>query len=421
MWTGRWPSLNVAAPFVAEKTGSATQPGPPPVRGTWATWRRRSSSIPLSTPLWRSLFFWSCSHTIQVNLGSSWSARSPCRRRLTTVNNWRPSTTDDTFNAEPALTSAPAPTSAADDSSCAMMGGMVTASMEATGRKDVKRTSEMQSDLAGLFLSGMVSLFDLWRDKAGDLKKCCRYKPKGDKDGWCTDINQQNDWLLSSHVDFWRYPSRKLTRIRILKHTHRPARTHTQRRVRARARTHTHTHTHIHTRRHAYTQGALRCDEPCNRRRGQHQAWDQVDSCSRGKSGCLTRQVGAAGRDVWPMDMMPDRGLEVLPAPISALFWSLRYCTGWSSLSLSLFFSEEPVTSSLAAHQATRTQPKCCAKLLVYWAKEPPKVVDGHTTESGCLNFFPQWSAAFTGQVLCTLCVLLLRAVWVHWHDWMSE
>ena len=95
---------------VMAKTGSATQPGPPPVRGTWATWRRRSSSIPLSTPLWRTLFFWSCLRTIQVNLGSSWSARSPCRRRLTTVDNWRPSTTDDSFNAEPALTSAPAPT-----------------------------------------------------------------------------------------------------------------------------------------------------------------------------------------------------------------------------------------------------------------------------------------------------------------------
>ena len=42
-----------------------------------------------------------------------------------------------------------------------MMGKMVMASMDATGRKDVKRTSEMQSDLAGLFLLSMVSLFDL--------------------------------------------------------------------------------------------------------------------------------------------------------------------------------------------------------------------------------------------------------------------
>ena len=54
----------------------------------------------------------------------------------------------------------------------------------------------------------------------------------------------------------------------------------------------------------------------------------------------------------------------------------------------SLSFSEEPVTSSLAAHQATRTQTKCCAKLLVYWAKELRKWLMGHTTESGCLNFF---------------------------------
>ena len=181
--------------------------------------------------------------------------------------------------------------------------------------------------------------------------------------------------------------------------THTDPHAHTQRRVHARARAHTHrdvcmrvrarTHTHTHT----HTHGGTHTHKV-------HTMWRTMQQKEMSTSGVrLGRQlqqgkVRVSHKTSWSSwarcmtDGYDDRGLEVLPAPISALFWSLHYCTGWSSLSLSLSFSEEPVTSSLAAHRATRTQPKCCAKLLVYWAKEPPKVVDGHTTESGCLNFF---------------------------------
>ena len=119
--------------------------------------------------------------------------RSPCDRRPTRRGS---STSDDRFDPEASSDSG----SDSDDSS----GDIWLSGDDQHGENE---NEGFQMDVRDrecpcrTVLVVHAEAFRSMKRQGGDLKKRCKYTPKGDKDGCYRDINQQNDWLLSNVFD----------------------------------------------------------------------------------------------------------------------------------------------------------------------------------------------------------------------------